>query len=339
MIFQQFNLFSLAHRLRATSPTRCRSPAVPRSRAHGPRRRAAGLRRARRQGARLPRAALRRPEAAGRHRPRAGHLAAHPARRRGHQRARPARPPHDVLALLKRVNAELGITIVVITHEMEVVAADRRQGRGDGAAAGSSSTAPVFDVFADPQHAATAPLRRARCVDDGPSRQTLARLRERHAGRLVTRVVPRRARRRSRRCSPSSPSATSQFELVYGGIQRARRTHVRQPHPRAHGRRRRDRRRARRGRTTRVEDRRRWTDGPPGAAAVPFWQSTGRPSTWSGSRWSSAGSVGLVLGVVALRHAAAAGSCRTRRSPPAQRAGQHLPADPVHHLHHRDRSR
>lgn len=60
----------------------------------------------------------------------------------------------DVLQLLKKVNVELGITTVVITHELEVVRsiADRvvvmEQGRivEDGAA---------FDVFARPSHPTT----------------------------------------------------------------------------------------------------------------------------------------------------------------------------------------
>ncbi|WP_304599257.1 methionine ABC transporter ATP-binding protein [Isoptericola sp. BMS4] len=90
----------------------------------------------------------------------------------------------DVLGLLRRVNAELGITIVVITHEMDVVRSicDRvavmEQGRvvelGD-----------VYDVFAAPQ-ADAAQRFVGTALHDRPSPEALARLRERHPGRLVT---------------------------------------------------------------------------------------------------------------------------------------------------------
>ena len=65
---------------------------------------------------------------------------------------------------------------------------------------------PVFDVFADPQHPAT-----RRFVSDprrdGPAGEhARARLRERHEGRFVTLVVPRRRRRARATCSRSSSS-------------------------------------------------------------------------------------------------------------------------------------
>lgn len=90
----------------------------------------------------------------------------------------------EVLALLRRVNRELGTTVVVITHEMEVVAdvCDRvvvmEQGRviEDG---------EVYDVFAAPSHPATRRFVHG-VLQDVPSPETLARLRERHPGRLVT---------------------------------------------------------------------------------------------------------------------------------------------------------
>lgn len=89
-----------------------------------------------------------------------------------------------MLALLRRVNRELGTTVVVITHEMEVVAdvCDRvvvmEQGRviEDG---------EVYDVFAAPSHPATRRFVHG-VLQDVPSPETLARLRERHPGRLVT---------------------------------------------------------------------------------------------------------------------------------------------------------
>jgi D-methionine transport system ATP-binding protein len=90
----------------------------------------------------------------------------------------------DVLALLQRVNRELGITVVVITHEMEVVrsichrVAVMEHGRvvelGD-----------AYGIFSSPAHAVT---RRfvASALRDRPSDAVLTRLRTRHAGRIVS---------------------------------------------------------------------------------------------------------------------------------------------------------
>ncbi|WP_454044842.1 methionine ABC transporter ATP-binding protein [Corynebacterium sp. Marseille-Q2516] len=57
---------------------------------------------------------------------------------------------HDVLELLRRVNRELGITIVVITHEMEVVRsiADKVAVMEAGRVVEYGS---VYEVFSDPQ--------------------------------------------------------------------------------------------------------------------------------------------------------------------------------------------
>ena len=91
---------------------------------------------------------------------------------------------HEVLGLLRRVNTELGVTVVVITHEMDVVRtiADRvvvmEKGRviEDG---------PVFDLLSAPQQPAT---RRfvASIIDDAPTGDKLDALRRRHPGRIVT---------------------------------------------------------------------------------------------------------------------------------------------------------
>jgi D-methionine transport system ATP-binding protein len=90
----------------------------------------------------------------------------------------------DVLALLQRVNRELGITVVVITHEMEVVrsichrVAVMERGRvvelGD-----------AYQVFSSPRQQVT---RRfvASALRDRPSPAVLGRLRGRHPGRIVT---------------------------------------------------------------------------------------------------------------------------------------------------------
>ncbi|MCV0335560.1 methionine ABC transporter ATP-binding protein [Microbacterium sp.] len=122
---------------------------------------------------------------------------------------------HEVLALLKKVNEEQGVTIVVITHEMDVIqtiatkVAVMDRGRviehGD-----------VFEVFSNPQHAAS--QRFVGTVVKGvPSPAERAVLRERHDGRLVTFSF--------RDGGPSQAQvflqladAGLEFELVFGGI-------------------------------------------------------------------------------------------------------------------------
>ena len=90
----------------------------------------------------------------------------------------------DVLDLLRRVNAELGITVVVITHEMDVVkyTCDRVAVMEDGKVVEHGD---VYSVFARPQHPAT---RRfvGTALRDRPSPAALERLRHRHPGRIVT---------------------------------------------------------------------------------------------------------------------------------------------------------
>ncbi|WP_024286711.1 methionine ABC transporter ATP-binding protein [Cellulomonas sp. KRMCY2] len=90
----------------------------------------------------------------------------------------------DVLDLLRRVNAELGVTVVVITHEMDVVkyTCDRVAVMEEGRVVEHGD---VYDVFARPQHRAT---RRfvGTALRDRPSPAALERLRHRHPGRIVT---------------------------------------------------------------------------------------------------------------------------------------------------------
>ncbi len=89
----------------------------------------------------------------------------------------------DVLELLRRVNRELGVTVVVITHEMDVVKhlCDRVAVMEHGKVVEHGD---VYSVFARPQHPAT---RRfvGTSLRDRPSRDALARLRHRHPGRMV----------------------------------------------------------------------------------------------------------------------------------------------------------
>ena len=122
---------------------------------------------------------------------------------------------HEVLDLLGRVNREQGVTIVVITHEMDVIqtiatkVAVMEKGR-------VIEQGEVFDVFSRPQNPAS--QRFVGTVIKGlPSPAEAAALRERHTGRLVT---------FSFRDGDSSQSqvlldlaqAGLEFELVYGGI-------------------------------------------------------------------------------------------------------------------------
>ncbi len=93
----------------------------------------------------------------------------------------------DVLALLKRVNRELGVTIVVITHEMTAIRsiADRVAVMDQGRII---ELGQVYDVFSKPKTAAVARFV-ATVLHDRPSPETLARLRNAHPGRLVSVTV------------------------------------------------------------------------------------------------------------------------------------------------------
>lgn len=121
----------------------------------------------------------------------------------------------EVLALLKRVNKEFGVTMVVITHEMEVIqslatkVAVMDKGR-------IVESGEVFEVFASPQN--TSSQKFVGTVVKGiPSPAEVAVLRERHEGRIVTLSF------RDGDASQASvfltlAQAGLEFELIYGGI-------------------------------------------------------------------------------------------------------------------------
>ena len=90
----------------------------------------------------------------------------------------------EILSLLRRVNRELGTTIVVITHEMDVIReiCDRVAVLDHGRLIEQGD---VYDVFARPQSEITRRLVRG-AVGDVPSEETLERLRSRHTGRFLT---------------------------------------------------------------------------------------------------------------------------------------------------------
>jgi len=93
----------------------------------------------------------------------------------------------DVLDLLRRVNRELGVTIVVITHEMSVVTylCDRVAVMDGGRVV---ELGDVYDIFANPREPVT---RRfiATALHDRPRPDVVERLLERHQGRIVTVAV------------------------------------------------------------------------------------------------------------------------------------------------------
>lgn len=122
---------------------------------------------------------------------------------------------HEVLSLLKRVNEEQGVTIVVITHEMDVIqtiatkVAVMEKGR-------VIENGEVFDVFSDPQNPAS--QRFVGTVIKGiPSPAERAALRERHRGRLVT-FSFRDGDSSQAQVFVDLAQADLDFELVYGGI-------------------------------------------------------------------------------------------------------------------------
>lgn len=121
----------------------------------------------------------------------------------------------EVLALLRRVNREFGVTIVVITHEMEVIQSiatkvavmenGRIVERGD-----------VFDVFSNPQEPVT---RRfvGTVIDAQPSAEEAAVLRARHPGRLVTLSFSDETPGQGAVFADIAAAGVG-FELVYGGV-------------------------------------------------------------------------------------------------------------------------
>jgi D-methionine transport system ATP-binding protein len=89
----------------------------------------------------------------------------------------------EVLDLLRQANRELGLTIVLITHEMSVVQylCDRVAVMDSGRVIEAGD---VYSVFARPRHPVT---RRfvATALHDRPRRDTVDRLHQRHPGRLA----------------------------------------------------------------------------------------------------------------------------------------------------------
>ncbi|WP_345713258.1 methionine ABC transporter ATP-binding protein, partial [Kineococcus glutinatus] len=121
----------------------------------------------------------------------------------------------EVLSLLRRVNRELGVTVVVITHEMDAVrqiahrVAVMEAGR-------VVETGEVYDVFAAPRTAPAARFVRS-SLHDRPDPDQLRRLRHRHPGRLVTVRITDEVGLQTR-IDSAFRDAGAAAELVHGGI-------------------------------------------------------------------------------------------------------------------------
>jgi D-methionine transport system ATP-binding protein len=121
----------------------------------------------------------------------------------------------EVLRLLKKVNAELGVTIIVITHEMDVVRsiADRVAVLADGKIVEEGK---VFDVFSDPQ-TDTAKKFISTVIRNQPATDDIQRLRSSHTGRIVN-VEVHESARVGEVLSHAHERYGVRFEIVYGGI-------------------------------------------------------------------------------------------------------------------------
>lgn len=93
----------------------------------------------------------------------------------------------EVLNLLKRVNAELGITVVLITHQMDVVAKIAKH-VAVMETARIVEQGPAFKIFARPQTSITQNFVRA-AVDCAPTKEELEVLRAQHPGRLISVIM------------------------------------------------------------------------------------------------------------------------------------------------------
>jgi D-methionine transport system ATP-binding protein len=121
----------------------------------------------------------------------------------------------DVLALLRRVNRELGVTVIVITHEMDAIRsiANRVAVMDSGSIV---ERGPVYDVFTKPSTDAASRFVRT-VLHDRPSAQTLERLRRVHTGRIVSIELQER---RGFQASISRAFADNaiESEIIFGGI-------------------------------------------------------------------------------------------------------------------------
>jgi D-methionine transport system ATP-binding protein len=121
----------------------------------------------------------------------------------------------EVLDLLARVNRELGVTIVVITHEMDVIAriANRVAVMEKGRVVEHGET---YDVFTDPQTPTARRFVRT-VVRALPEGEALAALRAQHPGRFFT-ISFRDDGVNEARVFGALARAGIDFNMVHGGI-------------------------------------------------------------------------------------------------------------------------
>ncbi|WP_369055730.1 methionine ABC transporter ATP-binding protein [Kineococcus terrestris] len=121
----------------------------------------------------------------------------------------------EVLSLLRRVNRELGVTVVVITHEMDAVRqiADRVAVMEHGRVV---EVGDVYDVFTSPTSAAAKRFVRS-ALHDRPDADVLERLRANHPGRLVSVQITEEPGLLARVDGVLRDAGVS-AELVHGGI-------------------------------------------------------------------------------------------------------------------------
>ena len=121
----------------------------------------------------------------------------------------------EVLGLLKKANEELGITIVIITHEMDVVrnlchrVAVMEQGQ-------VIESGEVYDIFSNPTHPTTRRFVNT-SLKDRPSEATLARLAQHYPGRIIT-VTIRDKDTGGRTVVKTLDEVDVRADLVYGSI-------------------------------------------------------------------------------------------------------------------------
>lgn len=120
----------------------------------------------------------------------------------------------DMLALLSKIREELGVTIVVITHELHIVRtiADRVAVMEKGKVAEEGT---VFDVFTRPQAQITKRFV-STVLHDRPTAADVLRLRKEHSGRIVIAQITDGALL-GRVLSAASDSEVH-FEIIFGGI-------------------------------------------------------------------------------------------------------------------------
>ncbi|WP_431090272.1 methionine ABC transporter ATP-binding protein [Paenibacillus sp. 8b26] len=121
----------------------------------------------------------------------------------------------DILKLLKKVNEEYQITILLITHEMNVIRSicDRVAVMENGRVIEQGN---VFDVFANPQTKTTKNFIRS-VLNDQLSPKLLRKIREHHAGRLY-RLIFRDGATSEPVLSRATRKYNLDYNIVYGSI-------------------------------------------------------------------------------------------------------------------------